>query len=327
MSRRLARDGAQVLVAQSSTSSFQGSWAPEQHASLAALRAAETGRPMVHATLTGRQRGVRPRRRAGRRCARHGQRAPPRVVRGAAGPRHDAVRPVRGLAGATRAARRARPVLRGARAPGRSGGGLLQGLRVPPARTARESRSASWALRTLPARTASRKARTALLDAALAGDRHPVAAAPHARLALVVDDVGEVWTTALGVLPGHLEDLLGGAAHPVHHADRGEAVAGRAGARRGAAGRRRPGRARRCASTGPGTRKRRVSTTWMKSSRTRVRGSSGSPTRFFCIRIRSRGCSSALRVAGREAAVEADGEADAALLGEAAPAARESASS
>jgi apolipoprotein N-acyltransferase len=53
MSRHLAEDGAQVLVAQSSTSSFQHSWAPDQHASLAALRAAETGRPMVHATLTG----------------------------------------------------------------------------------------------------------------------------------------------------------------------------------------------------------------------------------------------------------------------------------
>lgn len=53
MSRRLARDGAQLLVAQSATSTFQGSWAPAQHASLAALRAAETGRPMVHATLTG----------------------------------------------------------------------------------------------------------------------------------------------------------------------------------------------------------------------------------------------------------------------------------
>ncbi|WP_434099018.1 apolipoprotein N-acyltransferase [Streptomyces xantholiticus] len=53
MSRRLTRDGAQLLVAQSATSSFQGSWAPEQHASLAALRAAESGRPMVHATLTG----------------------------------------------------------------------------------------------------------------------------------------------------------------------------------------------------------------------------------------------------------------------------------
>ncbi|MGW1726043.1 apolipoprotein N-acyltransferase [Streptomyces sp. NPDC002306] len=53
MTRHLAEDGADVLVGQSSTSSFQQSWAPEQHASLAALRAAETGRPMVHATLTG----------------------------------------------------------------------------------------------------------------------------------------------------------------------------------------------------------------------------------------------------------------------------------
>ncbi|MCP9988851.1 apolipoprotein N-acyltransferase [Streptomyces sudanensis] len=53
MSRNLARGGAQVLVAQSATSTFQDSWAPAQHASLAALRAAETGRPTVHATLTG----------------------------------------------------------------------------------------------------------------------------------------------------------------------------------------------------------------------------------------------------------------------------------
>ncbi|WP_406446809.1 apolipoprotein N-acyltransferase [Streptomyces sp. NBC_01613] len=53
MSRHLAEDGADVLIAQSSTSTFQHTWAPEQHASLAALRAAETGRPMVHATLTG----------------------------------------------------------------------------------------------------------------------------------------------------------------------------------------------------------------------------------------------------------------------------------
>ncbi|MFD3486592.1 apolipoprotein N-acyltransferase [Streptomyces sp. NPDC058665] len=53
MSRQLVRDGAQLLVTQSSTSTFQQSWAPEQHASLAALRAAETGRPTVHATLTG----------------------------------------------------------------------------------------------------------------------------------------------------------------------------------------------------------------------------------------------------------------------------------
>ncbi|MEV5593750.1 apolipoprotein N-acyltransferase [Streptomyces sp. NPDC052496] len=53
MSRQLVRDGAQLLVAQSSTATFQDSWAPAQHASLAALRAAETWRPMAHATLTG----------------------------------------------------------------------------------------------------------------------------------------------------------------------------------------------------------------------------------------------------------------------------------
>ncbi|MGP3684451.1 apolipoprotein N-acyltransferase [Streptomyces sp. IBSNAI002] len=53
MSRHLVRSGAALLVAQSATSSFQDSWAPAQHASLAALRAAETGRPVVHATLTG----------------------------------------------------------------------------------------------------------------------------------------------------------------------------------------------------------------------------------------------------------------------------------
>lgn len=53
MSRHLASEGARLLVAQSATSSFQDSWAPRQHASLAALRAAESWRPMVHATLTG----------------------------------------------------------------------------------------------------------------------------------------------------------------------------------------------------------------------------------------------------------------------------------
>ncbi|MFH9297775.1 apolipoprotein N-acyltransferase [Streptomyces sp. NPDC017520] len=53
MSRGLVRDGAQVIVAQSATSTFQDSWAPAQHASLGALRAAENGRPMVHSTLTG----------------------------------------------------------------------------------------------------------------------------------------------------------------------------------------------------------------------------------------------------------------------------------
>ncbi|RFU85354.1 apolipoprotein N-acyltransferase [Streptomyces triticagri] len=53
MSRHLTREGARLLLAQSSTSTFQNSWAPAQHASLAAIRAAENGRPMAHATLTG----------------------------------------------------------------------------------------------------------------------------------------------------------------------------------------------------------------------------------------------------------------------------------
>ena len=53
MSRVLAGRGAQVIVVQSSTATFQDTAAPQQHASLAALRAAETGRPVVQATLTG----------------------------------------------------------------------------------------------------------------------------------------------------------------------------------------------------------------------------------------------------------------------------------
>ncbi|MFE1344927.1 apolipoprotein N-acyltransferase [Streptomyces sp. NPDC058757] len=53
MGRRLVGDGADLIVVQSATSTFQRSWAPAQHASLAALRAAETGRPVAHVTLTG----------------------------------------------------------------------------------------------------------------------------------------------------------------------------------------------------------------------------------------------------------------------------------
>ncbi|MEG8280936.1 apolipoprotein N-acyltransferase [Streptomyces sp. AHA2] len=60
MTRHLTREGVDLLVGQSSTSTFQDSWAPAQHASLAALRAAETGRPMVHATLTGVSAGYGP---------------------------------------------------------------------------------------------------------------------------------------------------------------------------------------------------------------------------------------------------------------------------
>src|SRR6516164_2519434 len=53
MSRADTMHGAQVIVYQTSDSTFQGSWALAQHASLGALRAAETGRPAVQAALTG----------------------------------------------------------------------------------------------------------------------------------------------------------------------------------------------------------------------------------------------------------------------------------
>jgi apolipoprotein N-acyltransferase len=53
MSRVDTLHGAQVIVYQTSDSTFQGSWAPAQHASLSAVRAAETGRPAVQAALTG----------------------------------------------------------------------------------------------------------------------------------------------------------------------------------------------------------------------------------------------------------------------------------
>jgi apolipoprotein N-acyltransferase len=45
--------GAQVIVYQTADSTFQGTGALAQHASLGALRAAETGRPVVQAALTG----------------------------------------------------------------------------------------------------------------------------------------------------------------------------------------------------------------------------------------------------------------------------------
>ncbi|HLI42364.1 MAG TPA: nitrilase-related carbon-nitrogen hydrolase, partial [Streptosporangiaceae bacterium] len=48
-----ADKGAQLIVYQSATSTFQGTWGPDQHASLGAVRAAETGRPVVQAALTG----------------------------------------------------------------------------------------------------------------------------------------------------------------------------------------------------------------------------------------------------------------------------------
>ncbi len=53
MSRVDADLGARLIVYQTSDSTFQQSWAPAQHASLSAVRAAETGRPVVQAALTG----------------------------------------------------------------------------------------------------------------------------------------------------------------------------------------------------------------------------------------------------------------------------------
>jgi apolipoprotein N-acyltransferase len=53
MSRVDTDNGAQVIIYQTSDSTFQSSWAPAQHAAMGAIRAAETGRPVVQAALTG----------------------------------------------------------------------------------------------------------------------------------------------------------------------------------------------------------------------------------------------------------------------------------
>jgi apolipoprotein N-acyltransferase len=53
MSRVDADHGAQLIIYQSSDVTFQGTGGPDQHASLGAIRAAETGRPVVQAALTG----------------------------------------------------------------------------------------------------------------------------------------------------------------------------------------------------------------------------------------------------------------------------------
>jgi apolipoprotein N-acyltransferase len=53
LSRNLARMGADVVVVQSATTTFQETWGPQQHASLAAVRAVESGRPVVQASIAG----------------------------------------------------------------------------------------------------------------------------------------------------------------------------------------------------------------------------------------------------------------------------------
>ncbi len=63
MSRVDTRLGAQLIVYQTSDSTFQQTWAPAQHAALGAVRAAETGRPVVQAALTGDSAAFDPRGR------------------------------------------------------------------------------------------------------------------------------------------------------------------------------------------------------------------------------------------------------------------------
>ncbi|OBB86546.1 apolipoprotein N-acyltransferase [Mycobacterium sp. 852002-30065_SCH5024008] len=53
LARQEARLGAELLVYQSSTSSYQGTWAQPQLAAQVAVRAVEAGRPAAHAGLSG----------------------------------------------------------------------------------------------------------------------------------------------------------------------------------------------------------------------------------------------------------------------------------
>lgn len=53
LARGQARLGAELLAYQSSTSSYQGSWAQPQLAAMPAVHAVEVGRPAVHAALSG----------------------------------------------------------------------------------------------------------------------------------------------------------------------------------------------------------------------------------------------------------------------------------
>ncbi|MGZ4512817.1 MAG: apolipoprotein N-acyltransferase [Mycobacterium sp.] len=53
LARRVAQLGADMLAYQSSTSTFQGSWAQPQLASQVAIHAVEVGRPAVHTGLSG----------------------------------------------------------------------------------------------------------------------------------------------------------------------------------------------------------------------------------------------------------------------------------
>jgi apolipoprotein N-acyltransferase len=53
LARNLAARGADLVVVQTADTTFQESWGPAQHASLAAVRAVEAGRPVAQAAISG----------------------------------------------------------------------------------------------------------------------------------------------------------------------------------------------------------------------------------------------------------------------------------
>ena len=53
LARNLAARGADLVVVQTADTTFQGSWGLDQHASLSAVRAVESGRPVLQAALSG----------------------------------------------------------------------------------------------------------------------------------------------------------------------------------------------------------------------------------------------------------------------------------
>jgi apolipoprotein N-acyltransferase len=53
LARNLAAGGAELVVVQTADTTFQDSWGLDQHASLSAVRAVESGRPVLQAALSG----------------------------------------------------------------------------------------------------------------------------------------------------------------------------------------------------------------------------------------------------------------------------------
>jgi apolipoprotein N-acyltransferase len=53
LARNLAARGAELVVVQTADTTFQGSWGLDQHASLSAVRAVESGRPVLQAAISG----------------------------------------------------------------------------------------------------------------------------------------------------------------------------------------------------------------------------------------------------------------------------------